>query len=329
MKSFLRHLRWRFRLLHGPLKGYVPLLDIGRRFSDDLWEVPDVSILFDYGVVATRDRRLVAEFSPDISGHPENHPAFRLQRLPTHSTAARRVLLASGHAHQVYYHWMFDILPRIAAGLSRLEECDTVATNTDFPYQRETLAILGIPIEKLFPVTTDTHIQAATLLGSPCRMPYGTPTAQTCAFLRSLVPAALTDTPLPFRNLYLARGPSALRPMLNEAEVCAALLRRGFEIVNCASLSVKEQARRFAEARLIVAPHGSAMTNIVFCRPGTTVIELIPSTCEATCFQRISECIGLRFHRLECLAEPGPAAHSFRSRPVDLLRFLDTLPLPT
>jgi hypothetical protein len=40
------------------------------------------------------------------------------------------------------------------------------------------------------------------------------------------------------------------------------------------NLTIAEQADIFYNADLVIAPHGAALTNLVFCRPGTKVCEL-------------------------------------------------------
>ena len=63
--------------------------------------------------------------------------------------------------------------------------------------------------------------------------------------------------------------------MLNEEEVFALLEPLGFEAITMDGRSIGEQAALFASAAVIVATHGAALANLVFSRPGTTVIELM------------------------------------------------------
>jgi hypothetical protein len=80
-------------------------------------------------------------------------------------------------------------------------------------------------------------------------------------------------------RLYVSRGLSAPngRQIRNEAELTQALDRRGFEIVDPAQWSLKQQIERFSAASLVVGPHGSGLTNIMF-RSGAplALVEIIP-----------------------------------------------------
>ena len=54
----------------------------------------------------------------------------------------------------------------------------------------------------------------------------------------------------------------------------ALLSKYGFETVFLEEMSVLEQVALFANAKFIVAPHGSGLSNLVFCSPETTIVEL-------------------------------------------------------
>ena len=46
----------------------------------------------------------------------------------------------------------------------------------------------------------------------------------------------------------------------------------GFEIVDLVGESLEAQIELFSQTSLIVAPTGAALTNMLFCPPGTKVI---------------------------------------------------------
>ena len=77
------------------------------------------------------------------------------------------------------------------------------------------------------------------------------------------------------RRFYIDRRGSHIRPLRNEAEVIAALAPLGFVPVRLEELSLPDQVRLFRQAEAIVTPHGSALTNLGFCRPGCLVVELL------------------------------------------------------
>jgi capsular polysaccharide biosynthesis protein len=63
--------------------------------------------------------------------------------------------------------------------------------------------------------------------------------------------------------------------LLNEQDVERELLRRGFEPFEPAGQT--DLHLKFADVSHIVGVHGAALANLVFCQPGTRVLELLPS----------------------------------------------------
>ena len=50
---------------------------------------------------------------------------------------------------------------------------------------------------------------------------------------------------------------------------------------------------------MIIGAHGAAFTNIIFCKPGTKVIEIIPSDHPNEKCKRISKVLNLKYYRIE------------------------------
>jgi capsular polysaccharide biosynthesis protein len=61
----------------------------------------------------------------------------------------------------------------------------------------------------------------------------------------------------------------------------------------------------FRRARLVIAPHGAGLTNIVACEPGTHVYELLPGAYDNYCYCRLAQACGLHYW---CDVFPGEAA---------------------
>ena len=78
------------------------------------------------------------------------------------------------------------------------------------------------------------------------------------------------------KRIYVRRENVSYRKILNEADLIEKLRKNGFEIFNPNHFEILEQMKIFSEAELIVSPHGSNLSNIIFCKKGTQVIEIAP-----------------------------------------------------
>ncbi|MEO1003828.1 MAG: glycosyltransferase family 61 protein [Cyanobacteria bacterium J06638_7] len=76
------------------------------------------------------------------------------------------------------------------------------------------------------------------------------------------------------KMIYVSRSDATRRRVVNEKDILNILKRNNIEIVTLESVDVTMQAIMFNSASLVIAPHGAALTNIIYCKPGTTVIEL-------------------------------------------------------
>jgi hypothetical protein len=118
----------------------------------------------------------------------------------------------------------------------------------------------------------------------------------------SLVPSAAR------RKIYVRRP--AGRSVQNAAEIEHLLGQAGFETVEMRGLSHREQIALFHAACFVIAPHGAEMSNLLFCRPGTQVIELSPMPQFRPFFAQISDKLGLSHAVLPCATDDG----SFQGR---------------
>jgi len=110
------------------------------------------------------------------------------------------------------------------------------------------------------------------------------------------------------RRLLVARKIHARR-IHNIGQVEAFLARYDFETVYLEGMSFVDQILAFQSAEFIIGAHGAGLANLLFCEPGTKVIELIPSAELRPFFWLISEKLDL-VHGLQfCDTVPG---HDFQ-----------------
>ena len=112
------------------------------------------------------------------------------------------------------------------------------------------------------------------------------------------------------RALYRGAGNSR-RSLTNLAAIGAALSDIPFATVRTVvleGLSLRDQIDLFSGARLVVAQHGAALANLVWCSPRTRVLEIVPRVPSGVYrdhFERLSLGFGLRYRRLD---QDGPHA---------------------
>ena len=75
-------------------------------------------------------------------------------------------------------------------------------------------------------------------------------------------------------------------------------------------MSVSAQARLFNSARIVIANHGAACSNIVFCRPGTHLFELPPII--FPCYSNLAKRTGMIYHATDEGAVVAQLAEAWR-----------------
>ena len=102
-------------------------------------------------------------------------------------------------------------------------------------------------------------------------------------------------------NIYIRREDANYRKIINESDLISKLRKLEFEIINPQHFDILEQMKIFSNAKVIVAPHGSNMSNIVFCQEGTKIIEISPELNNlyeqniAKRYKNISDILNLEF----------------------------------
>jgi glycosyltransferase involved in cell wall biosynthesis len=105
------------------------------------------------------------------------------------------------------------------------------------------------------------------------------------------------------RLLVARKGPT--RMIHNIEEVQAFLSKHDFETIYLEGMTIEDQILLFQNAEFVIGPHGAGLSNLLFCKPGTKVIEFMPSVETRPFFWLISEKLDLVHGVQFCSATKG------------------------
>lgn len=244
--------------------------------------------------------------------HPSQHPMLLTKKLPSLHFIDGRVAVLAGLRNDIYFHWMLDVLPRWELlTLINLEysEIDYFVVDNRLPFQKETLKQLHIPENKQINVSQIPHLQARELIVPSFPGCVAWMSKWTCEFLQKHFLKNIDVHYSHRKRIYITRKLAKSRRILNEDTILNILQSYGFEVVILEALSVAEQAVLFSQAEVIISPHGSGLTNLVFCQPGTQVIELFSPNYVYHCYWWVSNLVGLDYYYLIGETLPGWYLH--------------------
>lgn len=242
----------------------------------------------------------------------ENSPVFRRVSLgPCIKIPGRTAVLASV-GQRCYYHWMFDVLPKIALLNSRNITPDHYLTAAlDRSCMKESLELLGV-LDRVKTCKPRAHYECEELI-FPSR-----PAENFTSYVPVWVYKWLREQFSSWRQseksypkfIFISRSKASIRHLINENEVLEKLKPYGFVCCRPEEMSLRDQVALFSQVEMVVAPHGAGLTNLVFSEPGTTVVELFPSV-EAVmpCYAALCEKLELNYHSILSKQTPLPNNH--------------------
>lgn len=234
------------------------------------------------------------------------------QKLPNPIELDETIAFLSVRWGQDYFHWMLDILPQFylikKAKLNiKFEEIDKFIINSQsYNFHQETLNKLGINPQKIITSQDYPHLKATRIIvPTPlCKTQSRIP-AWACNFLRYTILSHQTLQTIQQTNrIYISRDLADSRKIINQDSVQNLLEPYHFKTVYLEQMKVEEQALLFAGAAIIVAPHGAALTNLIFCQSHTKVIEIFSPNYTPPLYQMICKIYNLEYCSL--LGTPLP-----------------------
>ena len=203
---------------------------------------------------------------------------------PTNLDGAWTSLLSNWSYGQNYFHWFLDSLTRLYVR-QHLPEATRILIPTKPPrFVTETLEILGL---------LDLCSSPPSECVKPERFYFCSPLSMTgvwnplgCDWLRKGFHHCYNDERTG-NPLFLTRRGSERVPD-NIRQIEDFFSQKGFDVIECGDYSVREQIALASSAPAIAGLHGAAMTNLLWARPGTKVLELFGKEYPHACYEQIA-----------------------------------------
>lgn len=242
-------------------------------------------------------------------------------------------LITSHYASHNYGHFLLDMVPLIRFGAMHGLR---MITRPLLPWHQAIYQRAGINMKRVEitnarvlrfrdVIVSNRHNAVSTYAASPqIREVYAEILANVPRRIRAAAKA---------KRLFLSRGDTKSRILRNAPALTEALKGAGFTVVRPETLSFDEQAAMFEAAEVIVSEFGAVMANVVFCRAGTKIVEIIPESQKDPWSAHLCAALGLEhvtvFHRVKDedrqSLEFGGRAHTniYFSYDADIPRIMD------
>ena len=333
-----------FKILHGKIKGKV----LFKEESRIVCSVIQKEEKFKYKVFRIKEGRLYTDRIHDMAIILDNNvvegPSYQLrpvnnaniqENIVFKKGTPRRIkklkgkvlsLLTGGAGNDNYFHWMFDVLPRIGIineGLNISEIDYFLLPSIDKKFQKETLDLLKIPEKKRLSSKNFRHISAPEIIVADhpyCFKNDASNEIQNIPFwiskwLKNNFLHKNNESESKGKKIYIDRSDSSsnvknLRSILNEEDVKDFLKKEGFEFVTLGDLNFTQQVRVINDAEMIIGLHGAGFANLCFCKPKTKIVEL-RSRSAGKMYENLAKSNSLIYESINCKPEKFDKQNQF------------------
>lgn len=270
----------------------------------------DASVLGRHGsVIIWKERRglLLSDVSYafDSSGwNRVRHPDLQRRHLPgVERICGEAVVISCPYANN-YFHFLFDSLPRLL-DLDENSSCPVIL-NDERSFQREYYELLCLPAERRVSVSGSSHWKPDKLIIPSIPLPelnmLGAVAPHACDFLRRFLDhSRVCAQSSSARKIWIGRRSG--RNYANTEAVSEWLVRHSFIECFLEELSVVEQIALFRDADVVAGIHGAGLANLVYCRPGTRVVEVLPEHWGWPFYRSLSAAVGLDYRCVSASAD--------------------------
>ena len=131
---------------------------------------------------------------------------------------------------------------------------------------------------------------------------------------------------IPGKRIFISRKNTNSSRLDNEKEMRNLFRNHGFEIVDPVEMSFLDQVELFSSADVVAGASGAALTNVVYCNPGSTLLCFIPEEYDFYMYSTISKMVNMNSIFIDCRITDRteyPATDVFKANLSDCIRVLE------
>lgn len=217
--------------------------------------------------------------------------------------------LAQGVSGENYFHFLFDILTKLKICEQKfsLDTIDYFYVSANIKWQKIIFSFFEINESQLIDSKTHRHIKAKKLIALEHPWYHKGFVQNEVADLPEWIVYWLRDKFLSMSKkfdcndkIFIDRSESKFKhcQFQNNNEIISFLNSKGFTSYKIGQLDFLEQVYLFSNAKIIVGAHGAAFSNIIFCKPKTNIIEVLPETHNSKKCGRLSNILNLNYLKI-------------------------------
>lgn len=200
-------------------------------------------------------------------------------------------ILSGGAGNSNYWHWLFDVLPRIKIAKNVIDNIKNkylLVPSMTKKFQTQSLKLLKINKKKILPSNIFRHIDAKQIISTDHPYVFGKNPSKSIhniplwitKWLRKKFILKINKLQKKNLKIYIDRDNSEFnkRRIVNHKELLKFFKKEGFKIIKLEKLNFKKQIEYFYNAKIIVGLHGAGFANLVFAKKKTKILEIKSKT---------------------------------------------------
>ncbi|AMJ95886.1 hypothetical protein AVL56_17275 [Alteromonas stellipolaris] len=244
-----------------------------------------------HSITNCRGERM-AEYSFGTSSLTKYHKSLKVVEIDKPS-----IILTSYYGINNFCHILLDQLPRLyfPSELYGINSLPTIYVDKESTGLLEKLIKhIKIPLKIDYLENGVEYKFNEAYLTAPLNHPMNNGDENLVKFIKLAFAETKFDQSNAINRLFINR-PSGRRGIENKSETLEILNAFKFRKVELESLSISEQATLFSNTEIIVSPHGAGLSNLIFCKKGTTVIEIFGERYGTPAFAILAAALGLNY----------------------------------